>query len=295
MGPAQHDDFESIREELAGLRAELDAARIDRLPAWRRGLARIRRARPLTVVGIAALVLALPVAVSATHIFSDVPTSSSYHNPVSKVYGARLTGGCGSGRYCPNDPVTRGQMAAFLARGLGRAGDGVFSAADWAGVAGGPVVVAETDIGAGGGTGGTAHVFATGGFNAWTDEAGICPCEIQLTLYNPSTGESSPTIFDAIGAEGIPTDGESPGPFWEANATTSFLFTVPSGTTSTIQLVATIVPTGTPTTPVPGIGPTTEWVSGVQAVYVPFGFDGGNPVLPQTSGDKGAPRPRGSH
>jgi hypothetical protein len=295
MGPAQHDDLESIRQELAGLRAELDAARIGRAPAWRRGLTRIRGARRLTVVGIAALVLALPVAVSATHIFSDVPTSSSYHNPVTKVYGARLTGGCGSGRYCPNDAVTRGQMAAFLARGLGRGGNGVFGDADWTGVVGAAAVVAETDLVAGGGTGGTAHVFATGGFNAWTDEADICPCEIQLTLVNTLTNEASPTVFDAIGAEGIPTDVENAGPFWEGNATTSYLFTVPSGTTSTIQVVATIVPTGAPTTPVPQVGPTTEWVAGVQAVYVPFGFDGSNPALPQTSGDEGAPRPRGSH
>jgi hypothetical protein len=31
---------------------------------------------------------------------------------------AGLTGGCGAGKYCPKDPVTREQMAAFLRRVL---------------------------------------------------------------------------------------------------------------------------------------------------------------------------------
>ena len=30
-----------------------------------------------------------------------------------------ITGGCGAGNYCPNQPLTRGQMAVFLAKGLG--------------------------------------------------------------------------------------------------------------------------------------------------------------------------------
>jgi hypothetical protein len=33
---------------------------------------------------------------------------------------AGITGGCGNGRYCPNDPVTRQQMAVFIEAALGR-------------------------------------------------------------------------------------------------------------------------------------------------------------------------------
>ena len=80
----------------------------------------LRRHRRLAVVGVAALILALPVAVSASHQFSDVPTSSTYHTTVSRLVGAGLTGGCGGGKFCPNAAVTRGQMSAFLNRGLGR-------------------------------------------------------------------------------------------------------------------------------------------------------------------------------
>jgi S-layer homology domain len=92
-----------------------------------------RRGRRLIVVGVAALMLALPIAVSANHVFSDVPTSSTYHTTTARLVGAGITGGCGGGKYCPNAAVTRGQMAAFLNRGLGRAAQdsGVTVDDDW--------------------------------------------------------------------------------------------------------------------------------------------------------------------
>jgi hypothetical protein len=30
-----------------------------------------------------------------------------------------ITAGCGGGNYCPDAPLTRGQMAVFLSKGLG--------------------------------------------------------------------------------------------------------------------------------------------------------------------------------
>jgi hypothetical protein len=35
------------------------------------------------------------------------------------LLAAGITGGCGGGAYCPDSPVTRGQMAVFLSRALG--------------------------------------------------------------------------------------------------------------------------------------------------------------------------------
>ncbi len=50
--------------------------------------------------------------------FSD--DDGSTHEPnINRVADAGVTFGCGSGVYCPGDPVTRGQMAAFLHRALG--------------------------------------------------------------------------------------------------------------------------------------------------------------------------------
>lgn len=51
--------------------------------------------------------------------FTDVPTGHSLFQYVEALAAAGITGGCGGGNYCPNDPVTRGQMAVFLAKALG--------------------------------------------------------------------------------------------------------------------------------------------------------------------------------
>jgi hypothetical protein len=51
--------------------------------------------------------------------FSDVPVGSPLHPFVEALVAAGITGGCGAGNYCPNSPLTRGQMAVFLAAALG--------------------------------------------------------------------------------------------------------------------------------------------------------------------------------
>jgi len=58
-----------------------------------------------------------PAPVSAT--FNDVPTTHPFFRSVEAMAASGITGGCGAGNYCPDDPLTRGQMAAFLARALG--------------------------------------------------------------------------------------------------------------------------------------------------------------------------------
>ena len=49
--------------------------------------------------------------------FFDVPATYTYHTAVSKIFRAGITTGCGAGNYCPEQPVTRGEMAVFLLRG----------------------------------------------------------------------------------------------------------------------------------------------------------------------------------
>jgi hypothetical protein len=55
----------------------------------------------------------------ATATFSDVPVGHSLHRFVEALAASGVTGGCGGGAFCPNSPVTRGQMAVFLATALG--------------------------------------------------------------------------------------------------------------------------------------------------------------------------------
>jgi uncharacterized protein YkwD len=50
--------------------------------------------------------------------FGDVPDSHWAWNFVERLSAAGITGGCGNGLYCPDDPVTRAQMAVFLLRGI---------------------------------------------------------------------------------------------------------------------------------------------------------------------------------
>ncbi len=55
----------------------------------------------------------------ATATFADVPTSSPYFKYVEALFASGLIAGCGGGNYCPTNPVTRGQLAVFLAGALG--------------------------------------------------------------------------------------------------------------------------------------------------------------------------------
>jgi hypothetical protein len=51
--------------------------------------------------------------------FGDVPTNSPIFQYVEALVAAGITAGCGGGNFCPNSPLTRGQMAVFLAKALG--------------------------------------------------------------------------------------------------------------------------------------------------------------------------------
>ncbi len=55
----------------------------------------------------------------ATATFNDVPTNHPFFQFVEALAASGITGGCGGGNYCPDNPVTRGQMAVFLSKALG--------------------------------------------------------------------------------------------------------------------------------------------------------------------------------
>ena len=55
----------------------------------------------------------------ASPSFNDVPMSHPFFQFIEALYASGITGGCGTGNYCPDDPVTRGQMAVFLSKALG--------------------------------------------------------------------------------------------------------------------------------------------------------------------------------
>jgi hypothetical protein len=70
------------------------------------------------LVGVLAVVGLLGTAASAlaSHQFSDVPTAAIYHDAAEWLANRGVTLGCATGLYCPNEFVTRGQMALFMQR-----------------------------------------------------------------------------------------------------------------------------------------------------------------------------------
>lgn len=74
-----------------------------------------RRARPLVVIAVTLALFSIPTSyVFASHVFSDVSGGAYYHDSVTAVFNAGITAGCSPTKYCPNNPVTRGQMAVFM-------------------------------------------------------------------------------------------------------------------------------------------------------------------------------------
>ena len=72
-----------------------------------------RRALPIVIT-------AAVVAPAAAYAFNDVPANSPHAAGIAYVDSANITHGCDNqGNYCPDNPVTRGQMATFLYRASG--------------------------------------------------------------------------------------------------------------------------------------------------------------------------------
>jgi hypothetical protein len=53
---------------------------------------------------------------AATGVFNDVPVDYWAADWIEKLYADGITSGCGGNNFCPENPVTRGQMAVFLVR-----------------------------------------------------------------------------------------------------------------------------------------------------------------------------------
>lgn len=77
-----------------------------------------RWARIAMIVGVTTLVVA-PLTAVATHSFSDVPNTHTFHADIEWLKSTGVTKGCnppGNTQFCPDDFVTRGQMSAFMHR-----------------------------------------------------------------------------------------------------------------------------------------------------------------------------------
>ena len=90
-------------------------------PRGRKPSQSISGRRLAAAIGLA--LLGIPALVVAGAFYSDVPETHPFRSDIDAITQAGLTNGCGGGKYCPDSPVTRGQVARFLNR-LGALGPG---------------------------------------------------------------------------------------------------------------------------------------------------------------------------
>ncbi len=71
----------------------------------------------MLLVAVSVLV-AVPTAVLAAHVFDDVPDSNTFHDDIAWLADNEVTLGCvpDGSLYCPSEAVTRQQMAGFMRR-----------------------------------------------------------------------------------------------------------------------------------------------------------------------------------
>ncbi len=145
--------------------------------------------RSLAAAALVGLLL-VPAATLASHQFTDVPTSHTFHSDIDRAKGAGLTAGCSATTFCPDQALTRGQMTAFLNRGLGRLESSLVSG----NVSNGSLTtVATAVVRAGNPAGGTQLVMVTAHISAKASAS--CPCELFGAIYE-GTDELSATWFD---------------------------------------------------------------------------------------------------
>ena len=188
-----NQEIRELREQYAALAKEVATLRAPRPRS--RFAVKLRGRRPaLSVALITVLLLAAPL-VLASDRFIDVPAEPFHHDDISVLANSGVTVGCGTDPatslpiYCPNNAVTRAQMASFLVRGLGHLSSTGFTAyvpPDNIDHNVGQLSIApgfpSTAVGAVNYLDGRASITVVG------PESG-CPCVIWAALYDATEGE----------------------------------------------------------------------------------------------------------
>jgi hypothetical protein len=220
------------------------------------------------LVLLAALaVLCLPLAALASDSFSDVPDSHPFHNAIKAIYGARITTGCAPGQYCPENFVTRGEMAAFMQRGFGRIAM-VQPVANVLTLHNYITVGTLTIVSGGGSTGGTGFVKVDASFTLFNANTSGCPCEVQYFLKHVNSSTNSRSYYVTVLNDVGGTD---------SNVSGAVSWAVPADTAVTQTFQLHMLQTS-------GTASTITVVSGMTAIYAPFGGTGGA-TLAKTADD----------
>ncbi|MFP4634432.1 MAG: S-layer homology domain-containing protein [Nitriliruptoraceae bacterium] len=95
----------------------------------RRGPRRPRRVITLVLATAAITAMTTVGAMAGSSMFTDVDAGDTHEESIGWMAQSGVTSGCTSDEYCPDDEVTRAQMATFMQRLAGQA-DGVDPSVD---------------------------------------------------------------------------------------------------------------------------------------------------------------------
>jgi hypothetical protein len=211
------------------VRVEIDIRRPRWLPA------RVSRRWKLLGAGLVVGLVAAPVGVVANDRFPDIPLGSG-HEEVSRIDDAGIVRGCGSaGNYCPQNAVTRLQMAQFLSRTGGSASAEKNAPPGTLLGAASPTAVLTLNADVPGliGPGRNQRVKVDGTVTVRAASTADCPCEATLFLQDETgvqvSSEHVVTIADLSGGLGAATS---------VQVAISYVFTAPAGTEQTYFLSA---------------------------------------------------------
>lgn len=176
-------------------------------PAKRR-TRKVGRSRLAVLTLALALVLPAGIALAGGQTFSDVPPSHPFFGDIEAIADAGVTGGCTPTRYCPDDNVTREQMAAFMNR-LGALSPGKTPVVNAAELDGNPssafarplfaVVNADGTLARGAGVVSAAGILGSPGRYEVIFDRDVTACAYLATIGTAGTGTAATgTISTAL-------------------------------------------------------------------------------------------------
>jgi hypothetical protein len=209
---------------------------------------------------VCAFAIGVPVAWAT---FGDVPPSNPFYDDINALQGAGITGGCGGGNFCPNENILRMAEAAFVHRGMPRAGLGFSN-----GVSVPSANVAElgnVTISVPGVPGNTQFVMIVAQVDTQILSMTGCPCLTSYGIWLDSANGGSGD-YVAVGDsmnDAVPAAGGTTTEGWNTS-TSMIVVPVPTGTTQTFRVLASL--TG-------GTGTVTGYGT-IGAITAPFGASG---------------------
>jgi hypothetical protein len=220
-----------------------------------------------TVVGVAALTALLTsgAAFAASGSFSDVADDHPFADEIAAIAEAGIMSGAADGTFSPDDDVTRGSMAAFLSRGLGRAAADSGTASDTGDRVEQPVAEVQIRAGADGSQAG-GYVVVTGNVNG-SFLAADCPCHVRSELLDVTDNTERAANIQSMGnTPTLVTAGF-------VSVTSTWVFPIAGGQTKIFRLNGSSYVEGASTGQLSGQ---------ITAVYVPFDGLGNSPEAPDT-------------